>query len=115
MIDKTTISKAADMLGIPRRTIQYYIDRGIVPDTEKYIGRGNARVLNKKQLCALKLIDEMSKEGLTLKAIEEKFKRFIGNGLFWNDHIDRPFYVDFSLTHKVNCYQFFYKDLEADK
>ena len=59
--------------GVPRRTIHFYVQQGILPPPQ---GAGLAASYNEEHLLRLRLIPVLRREGLRLDEIRQRFGSF---------------------------------------
>ncbi len=71
-MDEYTIQELSDLTGVPRRTIHFYTQQGLLPPPE---GAGLGAHYSRDHLIRLRLIPFLRKQGLRLDQIREKFVR----------------------------------------
>jgi DNA-binding transcriptional MerR regulator len=73
MTDKTyDIQELTTVSGVPRRTVYFYVQQGILPPPE---GAGLAARYNEEHLLRLQLIPALRRQGLRLDEIRARFDR----------------------------------------
>lgn len=67
-----TIDDLAEAVGVPTRTIRYYITEGLLPGPE---GRGKATAYTEEHLLRLRLIRSLTEQRVPLSEIRERLSR----------------------------------------
>ena len=76
-----TITEAATLLGIKRRTLAFYADSGfVVPEIESGGGRGTTRKYSRWNLFQFLLVRELNAQGVKLEHMERVILHFKSNG-----------------------------------
>lgn len=70
MADELSIQDLCDQTGLPRRTIHFYTQQGILPPPQ---GAGAGAYYQAEHLLRLKLIPVLRRQGLRLDEIRQKF------------------------------------------
>ena len=66
-----TIGELTELTGISRRSVHYYVQRGLTPPP---LGAGRGHYYTAIHLTRIRAIKEFQGQGLTLEEIEERFK-----------------------------------------
>jgi DNA-binding transcriptional MerR regulator len=96
-----TRKETAELLDkMPARTVQFYSEQpGLLPDLERYVGRGKVRKYSRNDLVTLKVIKELVFYGMTVGKISAIFNTWRSLYQDWWDKDDKE--EGFLIVHRL--------------
>ena len=72
MVNSFTTKQAAECLGTTNRTVQFYVERGLLkPEVKNPQGRGKVKRYSRKNLLEMAFIKELTLNGFSIEEVKK--------------------------------------------